>query len=155
MPGAPIRLRKYLSPADAPPTWPDGIRLVPVSTVDPAALHSLLTAAYANGSGSIPPQAEWWLAVTADEEYDPDLVFIAADKAGTPIGIALCWNSSFIKDVAVDAGWRGRSIGEALLRTSFAAFRQRGFAHVDLKVVADNEPAIRLYRRLGMVEAPL
>ena len=155
MPGAPIRLRKYLSSTDAPPAWPAGIRLIPVSTVDPAALHALLTAAYANGSGSVPPQSEWWPAVTADEEYEPDLVFVAADKADAPVGLALCWNSSFIKDVAVDAGWRGRGIGEALLRTSFAAFQQRGFAHVDLKVVAGNESAIRLYRRLGMVEAPL
>ena len=155
MPGAPIRLRKYLSSTDAPPAWPAGIRLIPVSTVDPAALHALLTAAYANGSGSVPPQSEWWPAVTADKEYEPDLVFVAADEAGTPVGLALCWNSSFIKDVAVDAGWRGRGIGEALLRTSFAAFQQRGFAHVDLKVVAGNESAIRLYRRLGMVEAPL
>lgn len=155
MPVAPIRLRKHLSPADAPPAWPDGIRLVPVSAVDPDALHALLATAYANGSGTIPPRPEWWPSVTADEEYDPDLVFIAAAGAGTPIGLALCWNSSFIKDVAVDSNWRGRGIGEALLRTSFAAFRQRGFAHVDLKVVAGNEPAIRLYRRLGMVEAPL
>ena len=44
MSGAPIRLRKYLSPADAPPAWPDGIRLAPISAVDPAALHVLLTA---------------------------------------------------------------------------------------------------------------
>ena len=42
-----------------------------------------------------------------------------------------------------------------LLRTAFATLRQRGLAHVDLKVVADNAPAIRLYRRLGMIEAPL
>ena len=44
---------------------------------------------------------------------------------------------------------------EALLRTAFATFRQRGLDHVDLTVLADNAAASRLYHRLGLVEAPL
>jgi len=150
-----IRLRKQLSAIDAPPSWPSGTRLVPVSAIDPADLHALLLASYANGSGTVPLLGEWWPGVTADDEYDPDLVFIATGASGVPVGLALCWNSGFIKDLAVAGHMRGKGIGEALLRTAFAAFRQRGIAHVDLKVVADNATAIRLYHRLGMIEAPL
>lgn len=149
-----IRLRKYLSAADQLPRWPAGIYLVPIADVDPNELYALLSASYATGAGTLPPQAEWWPGVSSDEEYDPALLFIAA-SSGVPVGLALCWNSGFIKDVAVSAHMRGRGIGEALLRTALATFRRRGLAHADLKVVADNATAIRLYRRLGMIEAPL
>lgn len=150
----PIRLRKHLSAADQLPSWPAGIYLVPLADVNPNELYALLSASYATGAGTLPPQAEWWPAVMADEEYDPALVFIAA-ASGVPVGLALCWNSGFIKDLAVSAHMRGRGIGEALLRTAFATMRAQGLSQVDLKVVADNTTAIRLYRRLGMVEAPL
>ncbi|MGB3336221.1 MAG: GNAT family N-acetyltransferase [Devosia sp.] len=149
-----IRLRKHLSSADQMPSWPSGIYRVPIADVDPNELYALLSATYATGAGTLPPRAEWWPGITSDEEYDPALVFIAVTSS-VPVGLALCWNSSFVKDVAVSAHMRGRGIGEALLRTAFAALRQRGFAHVDLKVVADNTTAIRLYRRLGMIEAAL
>jgi len=37
--------------------------------------------------------------------------------------------------------------------TVFAAFAARGAAHVDLKTnLAENVDAVRLYRRLGMME---
>lgn len=150
----PIRLRKHLSAADQLPSWPTGIYLVPLADVDPNELYALLSASYATGAGSLPPRAEWWPGITADEEYDPALVLIAA-ASGIPVGLALCWTSGFVKDVAVSAHMRGRGIGEALLRTAFAVLRQRGLDQVDLKVVADNATAIRLYRRLGMIEAPL
>jgi len=150
-----IRLRKQLSAIDTPPSWPSSIRLAPVSAIDPADLHALLSASYANGSGTIPPLGEWWPGVIADDEYDPDLAFIATDTSSAPVGLALCWNSGFVKDLAVAGHMRGQGIGEALLRTVFTAFRQRGIVHVDLKVVANNAKAIRLYHRLGMIEAPL
>ncbi len=150
-----LRLRKHLSSADTPPSWPAGVGLIPVAAADPNDLYALLSASYANGSGTMPPLDTWWPGIAGDEEYDPELVFIAADASGAPIGVALCWNSAFLKDFAVAAHMRGRGIGQALLRTVFAAFSQRGFAHVDLKVVSDNATAIRLYQHLGMVEAPL
>ncbi|MET3898523.1 ribosomal protein S18 acetylase RimI-like enzyme [Devosia sp. UYZn731] len=38
------------------------------------------------------------------------------------------------------------------MQHAFALFAARGLAHVDLKVDTDEEPARRLYARLGMVE---
>lgn len=149
-----IRLRKHLSAADQLPSCPAGIYFMPIADVNPNELYALLSASYATGAGTLPPQAEWWPGITADAEYDPALVFVAG-SGGVPVGVALCWTSGFIKDIAVSAHMRGRGVGETLLRTAFATLRQRGLAHVDLKVVADNAPAIRLYRRLGMIEAPL
>lgn len=150
-----LRLRKHLFEHYAPSAWPDGKRLLPLSEVDPQALHEILAAAYANGFGSVPPFEPWWTDLTADSEFDPALVFIAADNDLRPIGVAQCWTSGFVKDIAVVSQWRGQGIGEALLHEAFRTFHQRGLAQVDLKVMAGNASALALYRRLGMVEVSL
>jgi ribosomal protein S18 acetylase RimI-like enzyme len=150
-----LRLRKHLLGDLAPPTWPASTNPVALSAVDPQALHRILAAAYTNGFGSVAPFEAWWTGLTADSEYDPALVFIAADEADQPIGVAQCWISGFVKDVAVMPAWRGKGIGEALLREAFHVFHGRRLAHVDLKVMRGNAPALALYRRLGMVEVPL
>lgn len=146
-----LRLRKWLSD-DQAPAWPAGISRTPVDETDPARLHALLADAYSNGFGSVAPLDQWWTSVSADDEYDPGLVFIATDADANPVGLALCWNSGFIKDVAVTPAWRGKGVGEALLRHVFFEFAHRGLQHVDLKVMAGNVPAIALYRRLGMID---
>jgi ribosomal protein S18 acetylase RimI-like enzyme len=151
-----IRMRKDLSAPQTPSVWPAGAGLVPVGETRPDALHAILANAYVNGFGTVPPSfAEWWTSLTSDSEFDPALVFVAIDASGAPIGLAQCWTSGFVKDLAVVPQWRGRGIGDALLAEVFASFRDRGLPHVDLKVGAANAPAIGLYRRAGMVEAPL
>jgi ribosomal protein S18 acetylase RimI-like enzyme len=151
-----IRLRRHLAALDAVDThWPSGFRPAPLSAVEPAALHLLLDSSYRNGFGAVPPFAQWWLAVTADAEFDPDLVFIALADTGALAGMALCWSSAFIKDLAVAEDHRGKGVGAALLRSAFAAFQRHGASHVDLKVMAGNAAALRLYQSLGMTEVPL
>lgn len=151
-----LRMRRHLDGyALSAATWPDGARLAALPDIDPRTLHAILTDAYANGFGAVAAFAEWWASVETDEEFDPALLFVAVDDAGSPIGLALCWTSGFIKDLAVVEAWRGKGIGDALLQEAFAAFRKRGLPQVDLKVGAANAPAIGLYRRVGMVEAPL
>ena len=68
-------------------------------------------------------------------------------------GVAQCWTSAFVKDLAVRPRLRRRGLGSALLLQAFRTFRERGAAFVDLKVVADNlSGALRLYRSHGMRE---
>ena len=45
--------------------------------------------------------------------------------------------------------WRGKGIGERLLTACLAKAKTNGITRVELEVRADNEPAIRLYRRVG------
>ena len=53
-------------------------------------------------------------------------------------------------DVAVLDGYRGRGIGERLMRAAEAVARERGAARVLLDVAAGNERALRFYQdRLG------
>jgi putative acetyltransferase len=52
--------------------------------------------------------------------------------------------------IAVHDRWHGRGVGSALLRAAIdLADRWLNLARLELTVYADNEPAIRLYRRAG------
>jgi ribosomal protein S18 acetylase RimI-like enzyme len=90
-----------------------------------------------------------------------DLVFLVAEDGDTLLGHATmsplfpagrATPAYFVKDVFVSSHERGQGVGEALLRACAAEARARGAPRMDLTVDADNEGAIRLYRRLGAVE---
>jgi ribosomal protein S18 acetylase RimI-like enzyme len=145
---ASLRMRIDL-PAGVAPGWPDEVAVRTFREPDAAALHALLVHGYRHGGGSVAPFATWLPALTGDEEFDPDLVVLA--EAGDRLAAAsICWTSAFVKDLVVHEGWRRRGLGEALLQRAFRTFSDRGAGHVDLKVEADNEGAIRLYERVGM-----
>jgi ribosomal protein S18 acetylase RimI-like enzyme len=145
-----FRLRKDLVEPPQAPRLPFGIGLVPFDAdKHAAAARDLLEVAYRSGGGSVAPFASWWPEVEADPEYDPATIFIAADLKGGLVDIAFCWRVPFVKDLAVAPAWQRQGVGEALLRQAFVCFHQRGASHIDLKVHVHN-PALRLYRRLGM-----
>jgi ribosomal protein S18 acetylase RimI-like enzyme len=148
-------LRKNLADPLVPPLLPPGIALATLDKVPPIALHALLVSAYANGGGSVADFDAWWTHLVEDVEFDPALVFVAVDEANGPVALCQCWSSGFIKDLVTAPTHRGQGLGEALLRTAFAAFKARGIALVDLKVQTQNADAQRLYTRVGMVKAPL
>jgi ribosomal protein S18 acetylase RimI-like enzyme len=60
--------------------------------------------------------------------------------------------AGFVSEVYVDAGWRGRALGERLVEAAVGWFGDSGVARVELQVLAGNEGARRLYRRLGFVD---
>jgi ribosomal protein S18 acetylase RimI-like enzyme len=123
-----------------------------------AKVHALLVAAYVQGGGYqgggyVEPFAIWWPSLTQDAEYDPALCFVAADEGGDILGVAQCWTSAFVKDLAVSPSARRRGLGSALLCHAAHTFRERGSAVIDLKVDADNPSgALHLYRSLGFRE---
>lgn len=145
-------LRRDLSLPLTPPRWPDGIGSLPFTEDMARQIHGVMLAGYAPGQGSVANFEEWWPALKGDSEYDPGLVFVAQGAAGEIAGVCQCWTSGFVKDLVVAASFRGRGLGEALMLSAFEAFLKRGAQHVDLKVLAGNDSAIRLYRRLGMRE---
>jgi ribosomal protein S18 acetylase RimI-like enzyme len=146
-----IRMRRSLTDPVPEPVWPSGIRLV---TFDPERhaekIHALLVEAYARGGGYVEPFAIWWPSLQDDSDYDPALVFVAADRQDGIVGVAQCWTSAFVKDLAVAPSMRRQGLGAALLHHAFRVFRERGAAGIELKVHSDNPSgALRLYRSLG------
>lgn len=54
-----------------------------------------------------------------------------------------------IQNLGVAPAWRGRGLGQALLLQALNGFRRGGMGRAMLEVTAQNDGAIRLYRRLG------
>lgn len=149
-----IRMRRSLAAPVDPPHWPPGLSAVPFNRAQAPALHGLLAEAYADGGGAIGPLSEWTPGLLGDPEFDPVLVFLAADATGGLAGAVHAWTGAFVKDVAVARSARRRGLGSALLLTAFAEFRRRGFASVDLKVRPANAAALAFYGALDMAPAP-
>ena len=145
-----VRLRRLLNEPIASPRWPTDVRLMTFTPDHAAAVHALLENSYTDGGGSVAAFSQWWGNLSADGEYDPALCFTAF-SSGHLIGVAQCWTSGYVKDLAVHASWRRRGVATALLLHAFGAFRERGAERVDLKVKANNSGAAALYRLLGMI----
>ena len=148
-----LRMRRDLSSPTEPPVWPPGVTLETLGAKPDKKLvqaaHSVLEAGFWEGGGGAPIFRQWWKALRKDDEFDPALVFLAMEN-GFVLGMAQCWTSSFVKDLAVHPGARRRGLGRALMLAAFHAFQQRGATHVDLKVREENVAAQALYHSLGM-----
>lgn len=86
---------------------------------------------------------------------------VVAEVAGHPVGAAWVrlWSDVTHSYGYIDASipelgigvapqWRGRGIGEALLRALLAQAQEQGVAAISLSVESDN-PAMQLYEKLG------
>lgn len=54
--------------------------------------------------------------------------------------------------IVIDAGWRGRGVGSALMQAAIEWARAEGLHKLCLEVFPTNTPAIALYRKYGFVE---
>ncbi|HTU90713.1 MAG TPA: N-acetyltransferase [Gemmataceae bacterium] len=68
---------------------------------------------------------------------------------GTVQGLRERDGDGSIQNIGILPGWRGRGLGEVLLLQALHGFRQAGLRRARLEVTAQNEPALRLYHRLG------
>lgn len=145
-----LRLRRALDDDVEAPILPSRVRFCAFDSSQAKHVHTLLDLAYANGEGSVSAFADWWEALSGDAEYDPALCILACDGDGRLVGVAQCWTSAFVKDLAVHPQWRRCGVGRALLLQVFATFRRRGAPAVDLKVRVDNADALAFYESMGM-----
>jgi ribosomal protein S18 acetylase RimI-like enzyme len=145
-----IRMRKHLDRPFAAPSWPAGIAPAAFGSVDPRQVHAVLDVAF---PGLVARFEDWYGNLTTDAEFDPALCVPAMAEDGSVAGFVQCWTPGFVKDLAVAPHYRGKGVGAALMLHVFALFAARGLTYVDLKVEPAEEPARRLYARLGMVEA--
>jgi ribosomal protein S18 acetylase RimI-like enzyme len=148
-----LLMRRDLAGDIEAPVWPGGVVMQTLGEKPDRkllqAVHAVLEPGYWEGGGGAPIFRQWWKALRRDNEFDPALVFIAHDDQGVA-GLAQCWTSAFIKDLAVAPRMRRMGLGRALMLTTFETFVRRGANYVDLKVREDNAPAITLYKSLGM-----
>jgi mycothiol synthase len=137
-----------------PPRWPEGIA---VRTFEPGrderATFEASEEAFEDHWGHVPNEFAEWLKRTEGDSFDPTLWFLALD-GDTIVGTSLCGTYleiGWVGTLGVRRPWRGRGLGEALLRHSFVEFHRRGRRAVALGVDADSlTGATRLYERAGM-----
>jgi ribosomal protein S18 acetylase RimI-like enzyme len=127
------------------------MELVPASRYSYAELAEIFNAGY---EGYFTPfnldEAAFRLMSSA---FDDDLgASRVALVDGTPAGIcklAIRGERGWIGGIGVAAPHRGTGVGEALMRAVLDEARSRGLREVWLEVLVQNEPAIRLYEKLG------
>jgi ribosomal protein S18 acetylase RimI-like enzyme len=136
-------------------TVPDGIE---IGGIDPATdlplVKSVVDEAFADHWEYHPePYDQWVAGQTGRPAYDPALWLLATD-AGQPAGALIghvSEDQGWVDYIAVLAASRGRGVGAALLRRSFALYAGRGIRRVVLAVDAQNATgATALYERVGM-----
>jgi ribosomal protein S18 acetylase RimI-like enzyme len=86
------------------------------------------------------PEATW-LAIYSDGR---DIEY-----CGTIQGIRATHKYGAIQNVGVTPAHRGRGIGSALIYAALGGFQQVGLPRAYLEVTAQNDGAVRLYKRLG------
>jgi mycothiol synthase len=151
-----MHMERMLDPGEEPGPPPEGVLIRPsVDPDDDETLFRVLDEAFRGHWGIEPMTYEAWKADFKDAMYDPSLVLIA-EVVGEPVGVAanrMPDGLGWVGDLAVLEPYRGRGIGAALLRRSFAVLAGRGATQVRLNVDAENESgATRLYTSAGMTE---
>jgi ribosomal protein S18 acetylase RimI-like enzyme len=132
---------------------PDGISIRPYRDVDERDLYELHEASFADHWGMRPTSFENFNEELHGVDWDPSLVFLA-ESDGRPVGFLagfLFEAMGYVGILGVLKEARGRGIGKALLRRSFAEFAARGRREVRLGVDAENaDGAVKLYEHVGM-----
>lgn len=127
------------------------VELAPADTLDGAALAALFTAGYEGYWFPIALDAPAFALMAETMDVDLGLSRVAVED-GAPVGIVLVARregESWIGGMGVVASHRRRGIGEATMVAALDAARTAGVERVTLEVLEQNEPARRLYERLG------
>ncbi|MFI6130145.1 GNAT family N-acetyltransferase [Micromonospora sp. NPDC051141] len=135
----------------APPdvAAPDGVTLEP-ATLGPE-LFCTYRASFADRPGFVEPAAEEWLGDLRDDEgYRPELSMVARGPDGGAAGFVTVLDT-WIDQVGVVPGWRGRRVGAYLVVRVLRGLAEVG-ADAAWLCVNDDNPAAGLYRRLGFRE---
>ena len=141
-----------------PPSWPEGIVVRAFEPGrDDEAVYEVQQETFADQFEYARQSYGEWRAHAFLGRHDPSLWLLAEDGAEIA-GISLCrpqWAGNpelgWVSVLGVRRPWRGRGLGLALLRHSFAELQARGKRSVGLGVDALNPTgAVRLYERAGM-----
>jgi mycothiol synthase len=87
-------------------------------------------------------------------EFDPKLWFLLRDR-GTPVGVVLLNRSTRADSLelvylGLAPAYRGRKIGDVVMRHAIATAAGVGSRRLSLAVDSNNAPALRLYQRHGL-----
>lgn len=89
----------------------------------------------------------------AESSHALYLVVTDGDQVVGYAGAHLIWGEAHVTNVAIHPDWRGRGLGERLMRALEEGAAERGAQRATLEVRVSNTPARALYEKLGWVTA--
>lgn len=161
-----FRMRINFAATDIqPPTLPEGVTIRPMNMeTEREAVYWAVEDSFKDHWGHVEtPFEEAYPRFVhhnyEEEKFDPSL-YLLAEVEGEIAAICLCRPEShdapeagYVRILGTRREYRRRGIGKALLLHSFALFKARGKAAVELGVDANSlTDATKLYRSAGMVE---
>ncbi|MFW5688664.1 MAG: GNAT family N-acetyltransferase [Spirochaetota bacterium] len=158
------QMRIELDARPEPPRIPEGYEIRPMQPGEEWDTFVANRTAFRDHYGSVdaePDQdgfAEWKHHLVDPEDVDPELLLVAATAKGEIAGVSLCTphhgadeSMGWVRVLGVTPEHRGRGLGKALLRASFAAFHAKGKERAGLGVDAQSlTGATKLYEACGM-----
>jgi ribosomal protein S18 acetylase RimI-like enzyme len=126
------------------------VALEPASARSHAELAALFTAGYEGYfmPVAVDESAFSFMAGTWDYDLDASLVAVDGDDVGLCM-LGVRGTAGWIGGVGIVAGRRREGIGDQLMRAIEERALSRGIERLWLEVLVQNEPAIRLYEKLG------
>jgi len=147
-------IRISLDEAPDPAEVPEGITIRPYREADARDAHRVIDAAFTDWPGRDPEPYEVWAAmVPAHGSFRPELSPLAFD-GDELVGAVISYDypdagEGWISQLATAATHRRRGIAQAMLRTAFGWFRERG--RKTAGVSTDSRTgALGLYEKVGM-----
>jgi GNAT superfamily N-acetyltransferase len=138
-----------------PGPGPDGIEIAAIHAPDDLqVVHAILVDAFVDDLGHTPEPFDTFVEEEATgPRFDPALWLLAKDgeQAVGALTASFSGDRGWVDYLAVLASHRGRGVGAALLRRSFATLARPGVERVLVNVDAENPTgATDLYERVGM-----
>ena len=127
------------------------MELVPAATFSAAELAALFTAGYEGYYVPLAVDEAAFSFMASTWDYDLDASRVAVGDEG-PVGLCVLARrdgDGWIGGVGVSAPARRGGVGKQLMLAVLDEARSLGLARVWLEVLVQNEPAIRLYEKLG------
>lgn len=147
-------MERPLDGSYAPGPLPQGVSIRPVADQkDERRVFEVMDEAFHGHFGFVRMTFEEWRRANDPSLSDPSLVLLAylEDSVAGAVTARIPGDRGWIDDLGVRRDFRGRGIGAALLRASFASFAARGVSEARLNVDSENETgATRLYSSVGM-----
>ncbi|HWL32917.1 MAG TPA: GNAT family N-acetyltransferase [Gaiellaceae bacterium] len=90
-----------------------------------------------------------FMSTTVDDDLDASRIALVDGEPAGICKLAIRGERGWIAGIGVSVPHRGQGVGETLMREVIDAARARGLRELWLEVLTPNEPAIRLYEKLG------
>jgi ribosomal protein S18 acetylase RimI-like enzyme len=155
-----FKMEAELAPAPPAPSLPDGYAFVPWHDgllrdhADAlfASFHETIDAVVFPSLGDASGCYFLMTEISRKSGFLPCATWLLAGPSGfcgTVQGVREAGGVGAIQNLGIAAGHRNRGLGSVLLLQALEGFRRAGLKRALLEVTAQNEGAIRLYRRLG------